>query len=156
MASSAPPPTTKAVSLASHNPSIDENEKPIVGGKQLSSPPRRPTSGAAAAGLRPPQPAMKEKLRSYLVSTHFQCAVQLTVGVAFLSLFVLVEQLRFPMSCQAAVIYGKRETFFFLFFIRLLFSLFRTSTIKTGKKKLNLFLSSQTPSPPFSTTLQPP
>ena len=54
---------------------------------------------------------MKEKFRSYLMSTHFQCAVQLTVGVAFLSLFVLVDKMRFPMSCQAAVIYGKM--FFF-------------------------------------------
>ena len=61
--------------------------------------------------FHPPPTATKERLRSYLMSTHFQCAVQLTVGVGFLSLFVLVDELRFPMSCQAAVIYGK---FFFL------------------------------------------
>ena len=112
MASSAPPPKTAASSLASHNPSIDENEQPMRAEKPSSSPspppPRSPDGGSFA--FRLPRPAMKERVCSYLMSTHFQCAVQLTVGVAFLSLFVLVDKMRFPMSCQAAVIYG---TFFF-------------------------------------------
>lgn len=102
-----PPPTQKAVSLDSHNPSIDVNEKPI---KVSSAPGGNSTNFA----FHPLRPTLTEKFRSYLVSTHFQCAVQLTVGVAFLSLFVLVDKMRFPMSCQAAVIYGTVFSFSFL------------------------------------------
>lgn len=107
MASSAPLPKTAAPAppLASHNPSIDENEKPISGNLSASSP-----SSAPPAPFRgPPRPSTSDRVRSYLLSTHFQCAVQLTVGVGFLSLFVLVDEMRFPMSCQAAVIYGTKE-----------------------------------------------
>ena len=118
-----------AASLASHNPSIDENEKPI-GGKFSSSSPPPGSSSNGPFTFRPPRPTMKDKARSYLMSTHFQCAVQLTVGVAFLSLFVLVEEMRFPMSCQAAVIYG---TFFFLFS-------FFSNLSRRGRKNSPVFL----------------
>ena len=111
MASSAPLPKTAAASLASHNPSIDENEKSI-GGKFSSSTPSSP----APFAFRPPRPTASDKARSYLMSTHFQCAVQLTVGVGFLSLFVLVDKMRFPMSCQAAVLYGAKNVVFFVQF----------------------------------------
>ena len=120
----APPPpkaaaAAAAMSLASHNPSIDENEKPIVSGSTSKGKLSSSSSSAAPPphfAFRQPQPTVKEKLRSYLLSTHFQCAVQLTVGVAFLSLFVLVDKMRFPMSCQAAVIYGKMRFFLSLSF----------------------------------------
>ena len=113
MASSAAPlpKTAAASSPASHNASIDANGKPTSAGKLSSSFSSPPPPPSASFAFRPPRPALKDKVRSYLLSTHFQCAVQLTVGVAFLSLFVLVEKLRFPMSCQAAVIYGTSSVF---------------------------------------------
>jgi len=107
---SAPPPNAAAGALASHNPSIDEDELPVGSSIQNSRGRQLSTS-----------PSLGDRVRSYLLSTHFQCAVQLTIGVIFLSLFVLVDKMRFPMSCQAAVIYGtmllkKKITFFKLLY----------------------------------------
>lgn len=126
------PPAKPAVSggLTSHDPSIKEDElRPAVGSSVQKAASGSGSFGSAAVAAAashssrsrgsqrrsPSAPSLGDRARSYLLSTHFQCAVQLTVGVVFLSLFVLVDKMRFPMSCQAAVIYG--EIFFFLLFL---------------------------------------
>ena len=46
------------------------------------------------------------RLRAYVTGQHFASAVQLSLGILFLSLFVVVDRLRFPMACQAAVVFA--------------------------------------------------
>ncbi|KIZ00884.1 hypothetical protein MNEG_7079 [Monoraphidium neglectum] len=51
------------------------------------------------------KPGRVDALRVFLLSESFQGAVQLTCGLLFVSLFVLVDALRFPGACVAVLLY---------------------------------------------------
>ena len=64
-----------------------------------------PTAAAPAPVFPPPRTA-RSWARAYFDSPYAHTAIQLVTGVAFLSLFVVIPALRFPMSCQAAVLFA--------------------------------------------------
>lgn len=71
----------------------------------------QPIPAAAEAGLAKPAvfPWPRTpwcRLRAYFASPHFASAVQLTLGVLFLSLFVVIDKLRFPLACQSSVVFA--------------------------------------------------
>ncbi|KAF6256506.1 hypothetical protein COO60DRAFT_100118 [Scenedesmus sp. NREL 46B-D3] len=51
------------------------------------------------------RPGWRDAVRGFFLSEHFQGAMQLAMGILFVSLFVLVSALRFPGSCVAVLLY---------------------------------------------------
>lgn len=66
----------------------------------------KPPSSASTPSVFPWPRTPWCRVRAYLASPHFAAAAQLTLGVFFLSLFVVVDRLRFPLSCQSAVVFA--------------------------------------------------
>lgn len=71
-----------------------------------TTPSGRLPSGALLPTTFPPPTSRAAKARAYFASPYARTAIQLVAGVAFLSLFVVVPSMRFPMSCQASVLFA--------------------------------------------------
>ena len=80
----------------------DGAPKPAPLSGRLSSGGLLPTTAA----VFPPPRTARSRARAYLESPYAHTAFQLVAGVAFMSLFVVVPAMRFPMSCQAAVLFA--------------------------------------------------
>lgn len=90
---------------------MDATWAALDGAGALMPKPVKTLSGRAISGRLlpvtfPPPRSPASRVHAYLASPYAHTALQLVAGVAFLSLFVVVPSMRFPMSCQASVLFA--------------------------------------------------